>query len=112
VFFGCGLGHLIFMATGNTRSHYGLTIGVPGQLAFAALDFSITVVLCFAHLRWSSLGHRPGILGGHNRKELAHQAAVLASLRRRTVSRQRQRGITSFRDSLVRANPLLTGARR
>jgi hypothetical protein len=54
VFFGGGLDHLIFIASGSTRSHYGLIIGVAGQLGFAALDFSITAVLCWAHIRWST----------------------------------------------------------
>ena len=53
VFFGGGLDHVIFVATGSTRSHYGLTVGVFGQLAFATFDFCVSAVLCWAHFRWS-----------------------------------------------------------
>jgi hypothetical protein len=41
LFFGGGLDHLLFIALDSLTSHYGLQLGVPGQLGFAALDLAL-----------------------------------------------------------------------
>jgi hypothetical protein len=53
LFFGGGLDHVIYAATGAPTSHYGLRVTVVGQLAFAALGFTVTAVLIALHRRWS-----------------------------------------------------------
>ncbi len=53
LFFGGGLDHAIFIAIGSPKTHYGLTVGVTGQLAFAMLDFGLAALLYILHARWS-----------------------------------------------------------
>jgi hypothetical protein len=55
LFFGGGLDHLIFIAMNSPISHYGLHVGVSGQLGFAALDFSIAAVLFKLGARWGRI---------------------------------------------------------
>jgi hypothetical protein len=53
LFFGGGLDHMILLASGSPRTHYGLTVSPAGQLFFASLDFGLATVLYLLHLRWS-----------------------------------------------------------
>jgi hypothetical protein len=55
LFFGGGVDHLIYIALGDRTSHYGLTIGPRGHLAFALLDFGIAMAMYLPHSRWSNL---------------------------------------------------------
>jgi len=55
LFFGGGLDHAIFIATGSPKTHYGLTVGASGQLAFALLDFGLAALLYRFHDRGSGL---------------------------------------------------------
>jgi hypothetical protein len=63
LFFGGGLDHAIFMATGSPNTHYGLTVGAMGQLAFALFDFSVAALLYLSHDRWRG----PAVLPPHAR---------------------------------------------
>lgn len=51
-FFGGGLDHLIFIAMRSPTSHYGLSLGIPGQLGFAVLDLGLSTLLYALHVRW------------------------------------------------------------
>jgi hypothetical protein len=53
LFFGGGLDHLLFILLESPTSHYGLRIGVAGQMGFAALDLSVAALLYLLHVRWS-----------------------------------------------------------
>ena len=53
LFFGGGLDHLLFIALDSPTSHYGLHVGVAGQLGFATLDFSLAALLYILNGRWN-----------------------------------------------------------
>jgi hypothetical protein len=55
LFFGGGLDHLLFIALDSPTSHYGLQLGVPGQLGFAALDLGLAALLYILNARWSRI---------------------------------------------------------
>lgn len=52
VFFGGGLDHLIYIAAGSSRSHYGLEVTPLQQAAFAVLDMTLAAALVWLHVRW------------------------------------------------------------
>jgi hypothetical protein len=58
VFFGGGMDHAIFVVTGASQTHYGLTVPPVGQVAFALFDFGVAALLCVLHARWSGSGPR------------------------------------------------------
>jgi hypothetical protein len=51
VFFGGMLDHVLLALRGATETHYGLTVGVAGNWAFAALDLTVTAALYLLHRR-------------------------------------------------------------
>jgi hypothetical protein len=55
LFFGGGLDHLLFIALDSPTSHYGLQLGIRGQLGFAALDLGLAALLYILNGRWSRI---------------------------------------------------------
>lgn len=52
IFFGGGLDHLIYIAAGSTRSHYGLELTPLQHGAFALFDVTVAATLLWLHVRW------------------------------------------------------------